>query len=113
LDALRAASLSGDWRRINGNLELVAALAVNVPGFPIPRTQAAMAAAGQLALVASGVVEPEPAPDPLTVLVEKVDALASKLDVYLGFNDEEELIQGDVPPTYGHLAVVLESGKIS
>lgn len=34
---LRAADISGDWRRIGGNLELVAALAVNVPGFPIPR----------------------------------------------------------------------------
>lgn len=35
--AFRAAPLSGDWRRIQGNLELVAALSVNVPGFPIPR----------------------------------------------------------------------------
>jgi hypothetical protein len=32
---LRAASLSGDWRQVNGNLELIAALAVNSPGFPI------------------------------------------------------------------------------
>lgn len=31
----RAAALSGDWRRVDGNLELVAALAVNSPGFPI------------------------------------------------------------------------------
>jgi hypothetical protein len=34
---LRAAKLSGDWRRYEGNLEMVAALAVNVPGFPVPR----------------------------------------------------------------------------
>lgn len=32
-----AAPLSGDWRQIGGNLELVAALAVNTPGFPIPQ----------------------------------------------------------------------------
>jgi hypothetical protein len=32
---LRASPISGDWRRINGTLELVAALAVNTPGFPI------------------------------------------------------------------------------
>jgi|SRR5688572_2262113 len=32
---LRRSPLSGDWRRVNGNLELVAALAVNDPGFPI------------------------------------------------------------------------------
>jgi 2'-5' RNA ligase len=36
---LRAASLSGDWREVNGNLELIAALAVNSPGFPIYREQ--------------------------------------------------------------------------
>lgn len=30
-----AAPLSGDWRRHGGNLELVAALSVNTPGFPI------------------------------------------------------------------------------
>jgi hypothetical protein len=32
---VRAAPLSGGWRQIDGNLELVAALAVNLPGFPI------------------------------------------------------------------------------
>ena len=37
LVALRANPLSGDWRSLNGNLELVAALAVPVPGFPIPQ----------------------------------------------------------------------------
>ena len=59
--ALRAAALSGDWRRIGGNLELVAALAVNVPGFPIPRTQSSLAAGAQVSLVASGIVtEPDP-----------------------------------------------------
>lgn len=30
-----AAPLSGDWRRHGGNLELVAALSVNTPGFPL------------------------------------------------------------------------------
>lgn len=56
--ALRGSALSGDWRKIGGNLELVAALAVNVPGFPIPRTQALAAAGDQFALVAAGVVSP-------------------------------------------------------
>jgi hypothetical protein len=57
---LRGSKLSGDWRSVNGNLELVGILAVNVPGFPVPRTQAAIAAsAGEgevLALVAAGIV---------------------------------------------------------
>lgn len=59
--ALRAGGkTSGDWRRIGGNLELVAALAVNVPGFPIPRTQARVASGAQTALVASAIVTTEP-----------------------------------------------------
>jgi hypothetical protein len=50
---MRAAPLSGDWRRIGGNLEMVAALHVNTAGFPIPR---ALVAAGDepLSLVAAG-----------------------------------------------------------
>lgn len=55
---LRAATISGDWRRIEGSLELVAALAVNVPGFPVPRPAANVVASGEraqtLALVAAG-----------------------------------------------------------
>ncbi|MET9199042.1 hypothetical protein [Gordonia sp. NPDC003585] len=49
IDELRRSSVSGDWRDIrhNGQFELVAALACNVPGFPIPRTEA-------LAVVSSG-----------------------------------------------------------
>lgn len=38
---LRRSPISGDWRRVNGNLELVAALAVNTPGFPIVSLNAA------------------------------------------------------------------------
>jgi len=63
---LMAAKISGDWRSIKGKLELIGALAVNIPGFPIPRTQARIAAATltaaaamdepRLALVASGIV---------------------------------------------------------
>lgn len=56
LAALRRSPLSGDWRRVNGNLELVAALAVNTPGFPVPRTMVASAGGSQLSLVAAGVV---------------------------------------------------------
>jgi hypothetical protein len=51
---LRAAALSGDWRRVGGGLELVAALAVNTPGFPVPRARVASGA--PQSLVAAGVV---------------------------------------------------------
>lgn len=56
----KAAKLSGDWRVLeDGNgLELVACLAVNTPGFPVP--QARVASAHQTALVAGGAVKLEP-----------------------------------------------------
>ena len=44
VDELRLAGVSGDWRGIDGRMELVAALAVNVPGFPLPRTEELVAA---------------------------------------------------------------------
>jgi hypothetical protein len=56
-DQLRAGSLSGDWRTIGGSLEMVAALAVNVPGFPIPRVSLAASGGSQDSLIASGVIE--------------------------------------------------------
>ncbi len=55
---LRASPLSGDWRRIGGALELVGALAVNVPGFPIPRPAGMVASGTVTTLVASGMVAP-------------------------------------------------------
>lgn len=45
---LRANPLSGDWRALNHSLELVAALAVVVPGFPIPRAQLALSASAEV-----------------------------------------------------------------
>lgn len=50
--ALRASAPSGDWRPINGGLELVACCQVNVPGFPIARARVASGAI--TALVAAG-----------------------------------------------------------
>lgn len=44
----RGSKISGDWRSVNGHLELIGALAVNIPGFPVPRTRAR---------VASGMIE--------------------------------------------------------
>lgn len=55
---LRASPLSGDWRGVDGNLELHAALAVNVPGFPIPRPQGFVASGDLCSLVASGTLLP-------------------------------------------------------
>lgn len=52
---LRASGrLSGDWRKVGGQLRLVGLLAVNVPGFPIPVARARVASGSPQALVAAG-----------------------------------------------------------
>lgn len=56
--ALRASPISGDWRRIGAGMELVAALGVNVPGFPVPRTRALVAGGAMQTLVAAGMLAP-------------------------------------------------------
>lgn len=55
LDEFAASPLSGDWRRVGGRLEMIAALAVNTPGFPIPQVREDNA--GAFALVAAGAVQ--------------------------------------------------------
>lgn len=73
---LRGAKLSGDWRNIDGQLELVGLLAVNVPGFPVPRPQARVASGGmepeRMALVAAGL------PEPVTPSEHRVRVLAAR-----------------------------------
>lgn len=49
-----AGQVSGDWRRIGGALRLVGLLAVNVPGFPVPKMRARVASGEPQALVAAG-----------------------------------------------------------
>ncbi|MFI6326581.1 hypothetical protein ACIBG8_54295 [Nonomuraea sp. NPDC050556] len=60
-DVLARSPLSGDWRAIGGGQELVAALSVNVPGFPIPRYRSD-AEGSPYALVAAGVIRPAATP---------------------------------------------------
>lgn len=58
--ALRSSPLSGDWRNVGtAGLELVAALSVNTPGFPIPRPSGLVASGTVQSLVASGMVPPK------------------------------------------------------
>jgi len=70
---LRRSPLSGDWRRIGGGLELIGALVVNVPAFPVPRGYSAdsepfaLVAAGCLPLAAEA-----PAEDALAVSGEQM-----------------------------------------
>ena len=75
--AARASAPSGDWRPINGRLELVAVCQVNVPGFPIAR---ARVASGQvMALVAAGAnVLAQMKHDPLAELHQKIDTVLAQ-----------------------------------
>lgn len=74
--ALRASDVSGDWREIGGNLEMVAALSVNVQGFPV-KVAAHVENGRQLALVAAGMVSGE------TVETNQIEALAEEIAVRL------------------------------
>ena len=65
--ALRASDVSGDWREIAGELELVAALAVNVGGFPVVSVHEGR----QTALVAAGCIHEES--DPIEALAEQIE----------------------------------------
>lgn len=71
VDELRRSPLSGDWRRVNGRLRLVAALGVNVPGYPVPR---ALVAGGDVQAMFVG-FDPADA----AALVVEADELASSL----------------------------------
>jgi len=70
--AFRASAQSGDWRPINGKLELVAVCSVNVPGFPIARPQVLVAGGQIQALVAAGALP--------TAEYSKLDELSARLD---------------------------------
>lgn len=79
--AFKASNLSGDWRRIGGELELVAALAVNVPGFPTPRLSLAASGGHQTALVAAGIVSrEEDAPAPQVSVKEFAKAVRAEME---------------------------------
>jgi hypothetical protein len=70
--AFRASAQSGDWRPINGKLELVAVCSVNVPGFPIARPQVLVAGGQVQALVAAGALP--------TAEYSRIDELSMRLD---------------------------------
>lgn len=71
---LMASDVSGDWRRIGGNLELVGVLAVNVPGFPKARILVSEVEGLIASLVASIPAEPQPAKPATNKVAERIAA---------------------------------------
>lgn len=73
---LMLAGVSGDWRQVShgGDAELVAVLAVNVPGFPVP------ARPEDLALVAAGGVMPPAPPVPADAIERFIDVVSDAID---------------------------------
>jgi hypothetical protein len=98
---LQAHAVSGDWRTIDGNLELVAMLSVNVPGFGVPRMRAMVAGGAVQSLVASAVFDSEdvveepstemPPADVAAALEPEVEAEESKVEAEMGDNAEEKV----------------------
>lgn len=83
VEEVRRSPLSGDWRRVNGRLRLVAALGVNVPGYPVPR-----------ALVASGEVQSMFAGfDPADAVVAQAEADEMAEALGLGVRSRVEAIR--------------------
>lgn len=95
----RGAALSGDWRKRRGSLELVAALAVNSPGFPVP-FRALVASGEPVALVAAGYLpHPDASPEEkLTVLYGLVqDATLSELaDLVPSLEEQQAYAEADM-----------------
>lgn len=53
VEVFKSSPVSGDWRWIGGQLELIAVCSVNTPGFPVPRARVAFSNQSQTALIAS------------------------------------------------------------
>lgn len=76
VDIFRSSPVSGDWRRVGGNLELIGVCSVNSPGFPVPRARVSFShATGQRSFIGSfgitpvsgALPEPEKGPDTAAV----------------------------------------------
>lgn len=103
--AIRASAPSGDWRPINGVLEMVAVCQVNVPGFPVVRS---MVAGGEIiSLVAAGSA-PLYALRQEDALVAAIQGLENRLTVM-----EDQRRRGTAPADEVHQTVVASGGMTS
>lgn len=73
--------LSGDWRPYGSGHELIAALAVNVPGYPIPEVAIAASAGEPGAILAAGIILPEEINEPYIPEEEESTVTLSTNDI--------------------------------
>lgn len=57
-ETFMSSPVSGDWRRVGGNLELIAVCSVNSAGFPIPKARVAFSNGHQRTLIGTFGVQP-------------------------------------------------------
>lgn len=78
VEVFKSSPVSGDWRWIGGQLELIAVCSVNTPGFPVPRARVAFSYNAQRTLIASSGIVPQEGPEPVaterTAMIERARA---------------------------------------
>lgn len=79
VEIFRSSPVSGDWRRIGGDLEMIAVCSVNAPGFPIPRARVAFSNGAQRALIASAGIRPQEGEYTKTGWTRRADVAAARL----------------------------------
>ncbi len=112
---LRASPPSGDWRDIGGALELVGVLCVNVPGFPIPRARARVAAGIPRALVAAGSITKEApvAPDQTEISTDDSAALQAGDMVTIGDTELQGVVTADSGDGMTTVELVVDSSMLN
>lgn len=100
---MRATPLSGDWRRIGTNLEMVAALHVNTAGFPIPRTMTAGAEEQVLSMVAAGALAVVDDADTVTAAALDTDALGRAIARGMLAEQQEATLRAEREGTWREL----------
>ena len=109
--AFRAAPLSGDWRRIAGRLELVGALAVNVPGFPVPRVRTLVASGETETLLTFQEAEKVVNQEKKTELAQRLGILPSEADVTEEITEATAEIEQVIDETVTIAEEVIEEDK--
>lgn len=63
VNVFRSNPVSGDWRRVGGNLEMIAVCSVNTAGFPVPKARVAFSNGHQRTLIGSFGITPVEGPE--------------------------------------------------